>query len=161
VEERLRTAVVCERTRVYVSLEVDGELSEFEQGFLTTHVVHCRACRAYREEIQAVTKHIRETPQEVPARMVRVPAQPATRRATLLARYQLGAAAALAVAVIGTAALVTPTVDREPVFPTGGQETVPTGLRNTNVFSADELRRQRLYGSTALTRRSSGFDFVL
>jgi predicted anti-sigma-YlaC factor YlaD len=153
--------VVCERTRVYVSLEVDGELSEFERGFLTTHVLRCDDCRAYRSEIHALANHIRETPQETPARSVQVPNRVPSRRTSRLARYQLGAAAALAVAVVGTASLVTPAID-EPAIPAGQETTRSVPLTDPRVvFSSGDFRRLTRGSGAALARPSAGFDLIL
>jgi predicted anti-sigma-YlaC factor YlaD len=154
--------VVCERTRTYVSLEVDGELSEFESGFLATHILRCSECREYRAQVRAVAKHMRETPQAVPARSVQLPDRRASRRASLLARYQVGAAAALAVAVVGTASLATQAaIDAEPVSPTS-RETVRSAPLNPNVvFSSGDFRRLTRGSGAELVRRSAGFDLIL
>jgi predicted anti-sigma-YlaC factor YlaD len=158
VNEARRADGLCERTRAYVSLEIDGELSEFEREFLTTHLVRCSDCRAYRANVDAVTREIRETPLEVPTRRVSisVPAAPRRRRVAHLARYPLGAAAAFAVALVGTATLVGPSIDRGI---TNGGETFPTQLQETGARSAELLKPGRISPPNAYAIRA-GLDYI-
>jgi anti-sigma factor RsiW len=148
---------------VYVSLEVDGELSEFESGFLATHILRCSECRRYRAEIHALATHIRETPQAVPARQVELPDRRTSRPASSLARYQqLGAAAALAVAVFGSGSLVTQALNPQPVSP-ASRETVRSGPSSDPnvVFSSADFRRLTRGSGAELVRRSAGLDLIL
>src|SRR6266508_1994603 len=94
--------VVCERVRAQVSLEVDGELSQLERAMLAAHVVRCADCRAYRSEVHALTRALRSAPLEaVPPIAVR-----RYRRSSASRRFQAGAAAAMAFAVVGIASQV-------------------------------------------------------
>jgi len=56
------TAPDCQRARLAVSLDLDGELSELEHAYLEAHVVHCGACWAYRADLTATTSLIRRQP---------------------------------------------------------------------------------------------------
>ena len=53
---------VCERSRSYVSLRLDGELAELEQRMLNAHLLECAGCRAYAADVGAATRAVRATP---------------------------------------------------------------------------------------------------
>ena len=55
---------VCSRFRGFISLELDAELDELERATLEGHLVGCSACRAYRNELQALTQELRAAPLE-------------------------------------------------------------------------------------------------
>jgi anti-sigma factor RsiW len=88
----------CARAREWVSLRVDGELSELERLLLWRHLARCGECHAFAESIEAVTRAIRETPQERPSRSLEPAPRPVrrapTRRRVALAAVVVGAAAA-------------------------------------------------------------------
>ena len=86
--------VVCERVRIQVSLELDGELSMLEQRMLDTHLSRCAACRAHADDVRGFTTELRATPLEPIGRPVVV------RRAGRMVFYraQVGLAAAVLVA---------------------------------------------------------------
>jgi predicted anti-sigma-YlaC factor YlaD len=80
----------CERARTWVSLRLDGELSELENALLDAHLGRCDACRTAASVLETMTEAIRSTRLERPSRP---PAIPRTRgRGSLRAFY--GAAAA-------------------------------------------------------------------
>ncbi len=148
-------AVSCERTRAYVSLEIDGELSEFERGFLRSHLGRCASCEAYRSEIAVFTKHIREAPVEAPSSGVRIQVRAKSR----FAASQLGAAAAAAVVVVGIATLLTPSTDtREQIR---GGLVLRQSSPNEVGFVSGVQGRGAAPGSTAPRSRSTGFDFIV
>ena len=151
MEASRRPELSCERTRACISLEVDDELSEFEREFLEAHLRQCGDCRLHRSEIHALAKHIRATPQEAPSRRVRVPVRVSSRRTARLARLQLGAAAALAVAAVGTASMVSLGVDRKPATP-DLEETLPSVPSTRKVLSREFHR----YGPTPVTSMPTG-----
>ena len=62
----------CNRYRRAVSLELDGELSEFERVFLTRHGAHCAACQRFKADAAAITRDLRSAPLEVPRLRVSV-----------------------------------------------------------------------------------------
>jgi predicted anti-sigma-YlaC factor YlaD len=91
--------VACERVRGQVSLELDGELSQLERAMVAAHVLRCADCRGYRSDVLAFTRALRaaalETAPPVSVRRYR--------RSTAATRFQAGAAAAMAFAVVGVA----------------------------------------------------------
>jgi anti-sigma factor RsiW len=86
----------CERVREQVSLELDGELSQLEQVILDRHLTRCAACAAYRAEVAAITRRLREAPLEHPDWAFTLPRR---RSATLRVVQVAAAAATIAVAV--------------------------------------------------------------
>ena len=58
------TAPDCDRARLAVSLELDGELSQLDRAYLDAHVDHCTTCFAYRADLTATTSLIRQQPLE-------------------------------------------------------------------------------------------------
>ena len=89
----------CERARESASLCLDGELSEFEQALLRAHLSRCDACRAFRNELHAVTARIRTAPLE---RLEQPIALPSRRRLTRRP-VEIAAAAALMLTALGVA----------------------------------------------------------
>lgn len=55
-------SLVCSRVRSQVSLALDGELSQLEQAMVQRHLEGCAACRAFHDELTAVTSAIRHAP---------------------------------------------------------------------------------------------------
>ena len=94
----------CERARGWVSLAVDGELSELEQALLEAHLERCAECRTFSAGVGAVGELMRSAPPERPARPVSVRRARGGRSLRIL---QAGAAAA----VVMTAALGAVVVD--------------------------------------------------
>ena len=92
--------LLCDRTREWVALRLDTDLSEFETALMRGHLERCAECRAFADEVAAVTFVLRAEPLETPARPISVPAPPrfgATRRLSLVA----AAAAVLVAAGLG------------------------------------------------------------
>ncbi len=52
----------CERATQWISLELDGELSQLEQAALARHLSGCAPCRAVSAEVGAFTCMLREAP---------------------------------------------------------------------------------------------------
>jgi anti-sigma factor RsiW len=92
----------CERARLWVSLALDGELSELEQVSLRAHVARCDACAAFEHEVDALSAEIRHAPLERPA--FRVAASP-RRRGTATRVLQMSAAGAAIVLAAGLGSL--------------------------------------------------------
>jgi anti-sigma factor RsiW len=91
--------VVCERVRAQVSLQLDGELSELERRMLESHLGRCSECAGYARDVSSITELLRDAPLEpLPAPI----AVPRPRRVSV-PWGQVGAAAALVVAVLGVA----------------------------------------------------------
>jgi ferric-dicitrate binding protein FerR (iron transport regulator) len=90
----------CERAQQWISLELDGELSELEQAALARHLDACSACRAVSAHVGGFTWLLRDAPLVEVERPVLAP-RPQTARA----RVGRGVAAlAFAVAVGAVAA---------------------------------------------------------
>jgi predicted anti-sigma-YlaC factor YlaD len=95
------TARRCDRAREYASLRLDGELSDFESALLDSHIERCPSCRAFAEDLVAVTERLRTAPLQRPSIVVTLP----QRRFAAVRRIQLSAAAAAVVSVVGIGAL--------------------------------------------------------
>jgi predicted anti-sigma-YlaC factor YlaD len=95
------TARGCDRAREYASLRLDGELSDFESALLDSHIERCPSCRAFAEDLVAVTERLRTAPLQRPSIVVTLP----QRRFAAVRRIQLSAAAAAVVSVVGIGAL--------------------------------------------------------
>ena len=91
----------CDRARVWVSLRLDGELSEFEGAMLDAHLERCEACRAFAAEAAGFTVALRTSEFEQLGRLVTLPVS----RRSMRRAVQFGAAAALVAASIGLGSL--------------------------------------------------------
>jgi hypothetical protein len=87
----------CDRAREWISLQLDGELSEFERIVLEAHVASCGDCRAFRVELRGISRELRHAPLEPLQRAIVLP--PRTRIAGRTLQYAAAVAAAVAVAV--------------------------------------------------------------
>jgi predicted anti-sigma-YlaC factor YlaD len=52
----------CERAAQWISLELDGELSELERARLARHLERCASCRAWSAEVGGFTSLLRTAP---------------------------------------------------------------------------------------------------
>jgi predicted anti-sigma-YlaC factor YlaD len=94
-------SVACDRVRAQISLELDGEISQLERALVSAHLRRCADCHAFRERVRGFTTEFRAAP------LVRPPADlhvRRPRRISVVARYQAGVAAAMALAIVGVAA---------------------------------------------------------
>jgi hypothetical protein len=93
----------CARSREWVSLRLDGELSELERLLLRRHLARCGSCRAFAADVEGATELMRSAPAEEPSqrRTVRVPALPRPR-----IRYRIVVAAAVLAAGAGIGSAV-------------------------------------------------------
>ena len=132
----------CRRARAWVSLRVDGELSELERALLQAHLARCPDCAEFADGIDGLEALVRSAPLEPLSHPVAVRPLPAGRSLRLL---QLGAA----VAVAATAGLAAVTVG---AFQTAGQVTTAPKLERVSVLGDEtpstmrELRRIYLVG---------------
>lgn len=91
----------CARGREWISLELDGELPEFERVLLAAHLAHCAQCSSFADVLSALVHEIRQQP---PARPSRLLAPPRRRRVHVAAApVAVAAAAAVASIVLGLA----------------------------------------------------------
>ena len=95
-------AMLCDRTREWLTLHLDGELSDFEATLMHAHLGRCAACRHFGAEIAGITGHLRSAPLEPLTEPVTLPAR---RRLLPTRQLQAVAAAALLVGVAGIGSL--------------------------------------------------------
>ena len=88
----------CERAREWVSLRLDGELSELESALLEAHLNRCAPCAAFAADVEGATLELRSAPLE---RLEQPVVLPLRRPARTVRVVQLGAAAALVAAAAG------------------------------------------------------------
>lgn len=91
----------CDRARAWVSLRLDGELSELEGFMLESHLARCEACRAFAADTVGFTSALRTASLEPLERPVSLPAG----RRSMRRAVQFGAAAALVAASVGLGSL--------------------------------------------------------
>jgi anti-sigma factor RsiW len=87
----------CGRAREWVSLRMDGELSELERLLLRRHLGRCPDCRAFAEGVRSTTMLVRAAPVARPTRSLGpdpAPVRAAPRRFRLVAAAGLAAIAA-------------------------------------------------------------------
>ena len=92
----------CARARELGSLELDGELPEFEQAQLASHLQSCEDCRSLRDEVASFTLQLRAAPAELPSVPIALAALRRRRR------YLGPTAAAAAVVVVGLGSVFGP-----------------------------------------------------
>jgi predicted anti-sigma-YlaC factor YlaD len=96
-------AMLCDRTREWVALRLDGELSEFENAIMRPHLERCASCRAFADDVAAIAREIRSTPYEPLPRPISVSAP--RRFGFPLRHVQVAAAAALVLVAAGLGSL--------------------------------------------------------
>jgi predicted anti-sigma-YlaC factor YlaD len=142
----LRPALVCERVRAQVSLELDEELSELERRMLAAHLERCAECREYQEDLVAFTRELREAPFE----QLSYPIEVHRPRRASLAWAQIGVAAAVAVAVFGTLTQLGPMSEH------GRASTFGTPTQFQGSRQAAQEMRQIIADSRAFKRAVDG-----
>ena len=133
----------CERARQWVSAELDGRLSEFEQALLEGHVSTCAGCSAFRASVARFTQELRSAPLErleEPVLVSRV-----RRRTFRIAP----AVAALAVAAVGLGSILASTVVRpgtevSQLPGSSGEPRLSPASGPVNLSSLNGLRRSRI-----------------
>jgi Putative zinc-finger len=86
----------CDRARLWVSLALDDELSEFERRLLDAHIERCADCLEYDCGVRAMTFALRSEPFVAGERQIALPRR---RPALGVTRIAASAAAAALVAV--------------------------------------------------------------
>jgi anti-sigma factor RsiW len=114
----VRPSVICDRVRSQISLELDNELSQLEHAMVSTHIERCSECRAYRDDVAAITSAVRAAPME---RMER-PIGLRRPRRVIAARLQVGVAAAFAVVALGVAGQIATAPQAPSSSPSGSRE---------------------------------------
>jgi predicted anti-sigma-YlaC factor YlaD len=122
-------SVLCERSREWISLRLDGELSELAEKMLESHLARCATCRTFESDVEVTSRLVRTAPLERPEQPI---ALPRIRRRMLF--RPAGALAATAAAVaLGLAAFLN--------LPSSGTLAAPT-IRAANADNSD-LQLQR------------------
>jgi anti-sigma factor RsiW len=94
-----RNSFLCERGREWISLRIDGELSELAQKMLDSHLARCADCAAFEDQVSRVALQLRSAPLEQLARPVEITHR---RRRMPVRVWSMGAAAAsVAAAAVG------------------------------------------------------------
>jgi predicted anti-sigma-YlaC factor YlaD len=145
----------CEYAREQVSLQLDGELSEFEQVALTAHLESCEGCRAYAASVGQVNARLRAAGLEQPDFLVVLPHRSRLRIPVRAA--QVAAAAAVAVVVgLSSAGLSLTNGGEQSVslraakaFPDRGPNLKPVRTSRTTI----ELRARRRTVSRPMSSR--------
>jgi predicted anti-sigma-YlaC factor YlaD len=104
-------SVLCERSREWISLRLDGELSELAEKMLESHLARCAGCRAFEGDAAATTRLVRTASLELPEQPIALPrgrrlafTRPAGAVAATAAAVALGFAAFLNLPSSGTLA---------------------------------------------------------
>jgi predicted anti-sigma-YlaC factor YlaD len=84
--------------RSSISVELDGELSEFESILLRGHLDRCQDCRMFKADAERLATALRVAPLEPLSRPVAVPSR---RRSVLSLRLPAAAAVAVVMIVFG------------------------------------------------------------
>jgi anti-sigma factor RsiW len=95
--------MVCERGREWISLRLDGELSELAEKMLESHLARCAGCRAFEADAVTATRLIRSTPLELLEQPLSLPRG---RRLALSTPRASAAAAGAAAVVLGLGAFL-------------------------------------------------------
>jgi len=126
----------CERARQWISLELDGELSELEGAALARHLDSCLSCRALGADLRAFTRLLREARPVALERPLPLPARARARVRTAARR----AAASLALAGVAAAAVL------------GGIVVAGSGGHPPSALSFRSAQEQRVFASVEARR---------
>lgn len=111
----------CEQARERLSLQLDGELPEFEVALLERHLDRCAACAAFASGVGESTALLRSASLE-PAPVLWLPRRPAAMRLGARVAAVTAAAAAAALVAVSAVPLVGGGASASPGFgfwPTG------------------------------------------
>jgi ferric-dicitrate binding protein FerR (iron transport regulator) len=96
-----RTGQLCDRAREWVSLRVDGELSELEGALLEAHLKRCAGCREFADDLAGLTGALRAAALDPLTAPIMLP----RRTRVSLRAFQATAAAAAVVLAAGLGSL--------------------------------------------------------
>jgi anti-sigma factor RsiW len=134
-------SVLCERSREWISLRLDGELSELAEKMLESHLARCAACRTFESDVDVTSRLVRTAPLERPEHPIALPRG----RRRVFARPVSAVAATVAAVALGFAAFLN--------LPSSGTLAAPI-IRSANADNSD-LNLQRAMRA-ALLRPDSG-----
>jgi predicted anti-sigma-YlaC factor YlaD len=121
----------CAFARENISLQLDGEVSEFDRAAVKAHLERCERCRAYAASLARVTDQLRAAPLEQPEIPVVLPHR--SRIRVPLGAVQAAAAVAVAAIVGVTSAGLT----------TGGGQSVSLTAPNSSADQGPTLLKPR------------------
>jgi hypothetical protein len=141
--------LACDRSRAWISLRLDDELSKFEHVLLGAHMAMCRDCRQFADHVEWQTKAIRSAGLEPLTQPVTIPARRSWRwpAVGVSTAAVAGSVAALAIG------LRAPTPQEQPAapFPRVPSNGEMLGVKNPVVKSmADQSAAQSAAGVGAL-----------
>lgn len=93
--------VVCDRSRAWISLRIDGEISQFESVLLRSHLRACGDCRAFADDVSWQTESLRDSALERLASVIEIPRRSWSRRAIEVGTAAAAVAAAAVALVVG------------------------------------------------------------
>jgi|SRR5690349_12521063 len=67
--------LACDRSRAWISLRLDDELSKFEHVLLGAHMAMCRDCRRFAEDVEWQTMVVRSAGLEPLGHPITIPAR--------------------------------------------------------------------------------------
>jgi predicted anti-sigma-YlaC factor YlaD len=135
-------SVLCERSREWISLRLDGELSELAEKMLESHLARCAACRAFESDVEVTSRLVRTAPLEQPEHPIALP----RRRRPALFRPAGAVAATAAAVALGFAAFLN--------LPSSGTLAAAPNIHVANADNSD-LRLQRGMRAALLRPESS------
>ena len=100
----------CNRARQWISLEVDGDVSQIERAMLANHLDGCQTCRVFASDVSAFHRMLSETPMEALSRPIELP-----RRARTFAFSRVAVVAPAAAAIVALGVGVGAWQARRPV----------------------------------------------
>ena len=104
------TPATCERSRAWISVRLDEELSELEEALLGAHLRSCAVCSEYEESVRGVVLAVRAQPLE----QVEHPVVVAGRRRIGVRPIALARVAAAVAVVAGVTAVLGTESARHP-----------------------------------------------
>ena len=132
----------CDRVREWASLELDGELSDFERVLLDAHLSVCAECREFASSTAAFTAGLRAAEFERPERPVVV-----RKRRRTAAFGRVPAAAALAAVAVGLGSLLTSSELRNITESPAWQRPVAADFEATNLIRRAGQQRKATLGA--------------
>jgi Putative zinc-finger len=146
----------CSRTRQWISLGLDGQLSEFERFLMDDHIGRCADCTAFERDLRRLTAGVRSTPLEKVSVPVRIE-QP--RHPARLGRVGLANVVSVAVTAASVFVAMTFLPERAGVVPSNDealQIAVASDPMTVNELVLEVRRRNLQQQNQPAVRREPG-----
>ena len=139
---------LCERARAWVSLRLDGELSQLEGAMLNAHLARCAACSSYAADVAEITSALRAAALASLTAPVAVP----HRRRLPLRLANVSAAAALLAVAAGIGVVMNGSHGRVPA-----RSVAPVGAAGlaSETRQLQDLRRAQLRVEAAMLQTTN------